>query len=75
MSFFHSLSINLSQSSELLFLQYKNNKPMSTNPSEVATISFFFSLTFSIILQISIRALFEKIYVPQVAVSYKLKRS
>lgn len=50
---FSELSINLSQSSELLFLQYKNNKPMSTNPSVVATVSFFFSLTFSITLKVN----------------------
>lgn len=75
MRFFHRLSINLSQSSELLFLQYKNNKPMLTNLSVVATISFFFSLTCSIILKINARAFFEKLYIPQVTISDKLKRS
>lgn len=75
MRFFHSLSVNLSQSSELLFLQYKNNKPMSTNPSVVATISSFFSLTFSVTLKINIRAFFEKLYIPRVTIFYKLKSS
>lgn len=51
--FFYSLSINLSQTSELLFLQYKNNKPISTIPSivsyNIATITvLFFSLFFDL---------------------------
>lgn len=76
MRFFHSLSINPSQSSELLFLQYKNNKPMSTDPSAVATIPFFFSLTFMVTLKINTRAFFGgKLYIPQVTISYKLMRS
>lgn len=49
---------------------------MSTDPSAVATIPFFFSLTFMVTLKINTRAFFGgKLYIPQVTISYKLMRS